>query len=167
MAYLPRNVAPRIEAVEITPPNYKFPAPSILLTAVANTDAAADRQVRLALRPSLSLDSGTPSMQYAKGFMGARWAASDENGDSLIYTVEIRGVHETNWKLLKDKLREKYWSWDSTAFPDGEYRLRVTASDLPGNPPAEALSTSMVSDPFLIDNTPPRIASLAASAVRR
>ena len=41
---------------------------------------------------------------------------------ALIYTVEIRGVHETNWKLLKDKLREKYWSWDSTAFPDGEYR---------------------------------------------
>jgi hypothetical protein len=40
----------------------------------------------------------------------------------------------------------------------------VTASDLPGNPPAEALSTSMVGDPFLIDNTPPRIASLAASA---
>jgi hypothetical protein len=103
-------------------------------------------------------------MQYAKGFIGARWAATDDNGDSLIFTVEIRGVHETNWKLLKDKVKEKYWSWDSTAFPDGEYRLRVTASDLPGNPPAEALSTSMVSDPFLIDNTPPRIASLAASA---
>ena len=26
VAYLQRNVAPRIEAVEITPPNYKFPA---------------------------------------------------------------------------------------------------------------------------------------------
>ena len=102
-------------------------------------------------------------MQYAKGFTGARWAAADDNGDGLIFIVEIRGVHETNWKLLKDKVREKYWSWDSTAFPDGEYRLRVTASDLPGNPPAEALSTSMVSDPFLIDNTPPRIVSLTAS----
>ena len=71
-------------------------------------------------------------MQYAKGFMGARWAATDENGDGLIYTVEIRGVHETNWKLLKDKLKDKYWSWDSTAFPDGEYRIRVTASRSPG-----------------------------------
>ena len=71
-------------------------------------------------------------MQYAKGFTGARWAATDDNGDALIYKVEIRGVHETNWKPLKDKLREKYWSWDSTAFPDGEYRLRVTASDSAG-----------------------------------
>ena len=61
-------------------------------------------------------------------------------------------------------MRERYWSWDSTAFPDGEYRIRVTASDLPGNPPADALSTAMVSDPFLIDNTPPRIAGLAAGA---
>ena len=58
---------------------------------------------------------------------------SDDNGDSLIYTVEIRGARETEWKLLKDKVREKYISWDSTAFPDGEYRLRVTASDLPSN----------------------------------
>ncbi len=61
-------------------------------------------------------------------------------------------------------MKERYLSWDSTAFPDGEYRLRVSASDLPGNPPAEALSASMVSDPFLVDNTPPRIAGLAASA---
>jgi sugar lactone lactonase YvrE len=162
VAYLPRNVAPRIEAIEITPANYKFPAPS----------AAPAPSQTLSLPPigkplssvSPSLDSSTPSMQYAKGFTGARWAATDDNGDALIYEVEIRGVHETNWKPLKDKLREKYWSWDSTAFPDGEYLIRVTASDLPGNPPAEALSTSMVSEPFPIDNTPPRIANLAGAA---
>ncbi len=163
VAYLQRNVPPRIEAIESTPANYKFPAPAILL--IPSQTLTLPPIGKPASNPGASplLDSGTPSMQYAKGFTGARWAASDENGDSLIFTVEIRGVHETNWKLLKDKVREKYWSWDSTAFPDGEYRFRVTASDLPGNPPAEALSTSMVSDPFLIDNTPPRIASLAAS----
>ena len=102
-------------------------------------------------------------MPYAKGFIGARWAASDENGDSLIYKVEIRGAHETTWKLLKDKVKDKYVSWDSTAFPDGEYRIRVEASDMPSNPPAEALSTSVESEPFLIDNTPPRIANLVAA----
>jgi hypothetical protein len=163
VAYLQRNVPPRIEAVESTPPNYRFPVPSIVLTPSQTLTLPPIGKSGAASGPSLLLDSGTPSLQYAKGFTGARWAASDDNGDSLIYTVEVRGVHETNWKLLKDKLREKYWSWDSTAFPDGEYRLRVTASDLPGNPPAEALSTSIISDPFLIDNTPPRIAGLAAS----
>ena len=163
VAYLQRNVPPRIEAIESTPPNYKFPAP-VGLTAPSQMLALPPiGKPPSASGPSSALESGTPAMQYSKGFIGARWAANDDNGDSLIFTVEIRGVHETDWKLLKDKIREKYWSWDSTAFPDGEYRIRVTASDLPGNPPADALSTSMVSDPFLIDNTPPRIASLAAS----
>ena len=164
VAYLQRNVPPRIDAIESTPPNYKFPAPAILMAPSQTLTLPPIGKPAASSGSSLSLDSGASSMQYAKGFTGARWAASDDNGDSLIFTVEIRGVHETNWKLLKDKLRERYWSWDSTAFPDGEYRLRVTASDLPGNPPADALSTSMVGDPFLIDNTPPRIAGLAASA---
>jgi hypothetical protein len=164
VAYLQRNVPPRIEAIESTPQNYKFPAPS---TPPAPSQTLTLPPIGKPVSSSASSPSGdsvTPSMQYAKGYIGARWAATDDNGDSLIYTVEIRGVQETNWKLLKDKVREKYWSWDSTAFPDGEYRLRVTASDLPGNPPAEALATAMVGDPFLIDNTPPRIAGLAASA---
>ena len=103
-------------------------------------------------------------MTYAKGFIGARWLTRDENGDSLIYKVEIRGRGETEWKLLKDKLREKEYSWDSTAYPDGEYELRVTTTDAPSNPPVEALSSSLVSDPFLIDNTPPQITGLSATA---
>ena len=43
-------------------------------------------------------------------------------------------------------MKEKYLSWDSTAFPDGEYRLRITASDLPGNPPEEALTAQLESE---------------------
>jgi hypothetical protein len=102
-------------------------------------------------------------MSFAKGYIGARWLASDPNGDSLIYKVEIRGEKETQWKLLKDKVAERYISWDSTAFPDGEYRLRVTASDSPSNPPAEALTAGLMSDLFIIDNTPPKITGLTAS----
>jgi hypothetical protein len=102
-------------------------------------------------------------LQYSKGAIGARWIAVDDNGDSLIYTVEIRGAAETEWKLLKDKVRERYLSWDSTAFPDGEYRLRVTASDLPGNTKEDALSGRLESEVFIIDNTPPRITGLAGT----
>jgi hypothetical protein len=102
-------------------------------------------------------------MQYAKGFLGARWSASDPNADPLVYMVEIRGTHETEWKLLKDKVSERYLSWDSTAYPDGEYRVRVTASDAPGNPPAEALTARLESSPLWIDNTPPKITGLTAT----
>jgi len=71
---------------------------------------------------ALTLESTTPAMQYAKGAIGARWIAIDDNSDTLIYTVEIRGRERNRMEALKDKVKEKYISWDSTAFPDGEYR---------------------------------------------
>ena len=79
-------------------------------------------------------------MTCAKGQIGARWLAEDDNGDTLQFKVEIRGVNETAWKLVRDKVRERYLSWDSTAYPDGKYVLRVTASDAPSNPPDQALT---------------------------
>jgi sugar lactone lactonase YvrE len=166
VAYLPKNVEPRIEEIEMTPPNYRFPTPVTLLVSTQQTLNLPPLGKRPASNaPAFSMDTttNTPAMQLAKGFVGARWLASDPNGDSLVYTVEIRGANETEWKLLKDKVAEKYISWDSTAFPDGEYRLRITASDAPGNPPSEALTARMESDPFWIDNTPPKITGLAAT----
>ena len=164
VAYLPKNVAPRVEEIEITPVNYKFPPPPALPLQPSQTVSLPPMGKRSTATSSLSLETNvTPSMQYGKGFIGARWAASDDNGDNLSYTLQIRGVSETTWKPLKEKVREKYLSWDSSAFPDGEYRLRVIASDQPSNSPSEALVSSAESEPFLIDNTPPRITDLAAS----
>ncbi|HUB33207.1 MAG TPA: hypothetical protein VMA31_09265 [Bryobacteraceae bacterium] len=168
VAYLPKNVEPRIDQVEITPPNYKFPTPSVSLAPGTPSSLTLPALGRTAATPtpSFSFDGGTtttPAMQYAKGYIGARWLASDPNGDSLVYKVDIRGVNETGWKPLKDKIAEKYFSFDSTAFPDGEYRLRVTASDSPSNPPGEALTATAESEPFLIDNTPPAITGLTAN----
>jgi sugar lactone lactonase YvrE len=161
IAYLPKNIAPRIEQIEITPANYRFPAPAASITPATPNLSLPPIGKRPSSSPSLSLES-TSSMQFSKGWIGARWSAADENGDTLIYTVEIRGVNEKEWKLLKDKVNQKHLSWDSTPFPDGEYRIRVTASDMPSNPPEEALSGRTESDPFVIDNTPPRISGLAA-----
>jgi hypothetical protein len=163
VAYLPRNVAPRASEIEITPPNYKFPTPAIPLTAAQTLNLPPmGKAASHTGAPTLDITS-TPALQYSKGAIGARWIAADDNGDSLIYTVEIRGAAETEWKLLKDKVREKYLSWDSTAFPDGEYRLRVTASDLPSNTKEDALTGRLESEVFIIDNTPPRITNLAGT----
>jgi hypothetical protein len=164
-AYLRQNVMPSVDEIEITPPNYKFPdttAPytgsspaTINLPPLGSTPSPKSNPVAGSV-------TTTPAMSYSKGAIGVRWAASDENGDTLIYTVEIRGAKEKTWKVLKDKLRQNYYSFDSEAFADGEYRIRITASDSPSNTPENALTTQEESDPFTIDNTPPQITKLAA-----
>lgn len=162
-AYLPRNVAPEVQEIEITPANYRFPAQAMLpMNNPPNLNLPPLGQ-RSRSTPPLSIGGEGSSMQYAKGWAGARWTASDQNGDSLVYRVEIKGEAESDWKLLKDKATDKHVSWDSTAFPDGEYRIRVTVSDAPGNPVEQALTGQLVSDPFLIDNTPPEISGLSAT----
>ena len=147
-AYLPKNVAPVVEAIDITPANYRFPLPVLAI--------APSTSITL---PPLGQQKPTPrrlanllprmNMNYAKGYEGVRWQAMDENNDTLIYRVEIRGVKESYWKLLKDNVKERSFSWDTGAFPDGEYVVRVTASDSPSNPPDQALKASLESDPFL------------------
>jgi hypothetical protein len=163
IAYLAKNEAPSVEDVEITPPNYRFPSPVLSIAPSTSITLPPIGQPHRSSSSS-GIDIGSSqTLNYAKGYVGARWSAFDEDGDSLIYKVEIRGVKESGWKLLKDAVKEKYLSWDSTAFPDGEYVIRVTASDAPSNPRDQALEGSLEGDPFLIDNTPPQILKLAAA----
>jgi sugar lactone lactonase YvrE len=166
-AYEMKNVAPVIETVESTPPNYKFPAP--VAAAAPNpatlTLPALGRSNPTPAPARAAPDTGSsPALTYAKGFIGARWLANDDNGDTLLFKIEIRGENETTWKPLRENLRERFYSWDSTAYPDGKYRVRVTASDAPSNTPEQTLTASRESDRFLIDNTAPEITALTATA---
>ncbi len=162
VAWLAKNVPPAIEEIEVAPPNYKFPAnPFAAAPSTSITLPPIGQHRRTS--SAAGADLGSQTLTYAKGSLGARWSASDENGDTLTYKVEIRGLNESGWKPLKDKLRDRFVSWDSTAFPDGEYVLRVTASDAASNPPGQALEATLVSDSFTIDNTPPAIAGLTAT----
>jgi sugar lactone lactonase YvrE len=167
VAYQMKNVAPEIDEVEITPANYKFPAPSsgaLTLTPSLTLPALGHHNASSSGAPAPAADSGSsPAMTYAKGQIGVRWLASDDNGDSMLFKVEIRGANESSWKLLKDKIHEHYYSWDSTAFPDGKYFVRITATDAPSNPPDQALTGSAESEPFLIDNTAPEITGLSGT----
>jgi hypothetical protein len=65
---------------------------------------------------------------------------------------------------LKDKLQDRFFAFDSTTLPDGRYTVRITASDAPGNTPAEALTGSLETEPFTIDNTPPDVTDLSIAA---
>jgi hypothetical protein len=103
-----------------------------------------------------------------KGYQSVLWSAHDDNDDDLHFSVYYRGENEHEWKLLKDKLDQKFYSWDTTSLPDGAYYLKIVASDAPSNPPAVALKTERESERFEVDNTPPVIDHLeAVSAATR
>jgi hypothetical protein len=167
IAHMPKNVAPIVREIETTPSNYKFSTSAIVITPSATPQSLTLPPMgNKRPSPSVSMDvsGGSQTMTYSKGGLGARWLAQDDNGDTLVFKIEIRGVGETQWKLLRDHVRERYIGWDGTAFPDGRYVLRVSASDSPSNPPDQALRAELVSDPFVIDNTPPQISALTGTA---
>jgi WD40 repeat protein len=169
LAYLPRNVAPVIDGIAIQDPGVRAQGQ---LGVIPNQPAA----VTLKMPPSPSASgvsgliitqSGTPPHfepppqgTVQKGYQSVLWTAHDDNDDELRYAVYFRGENEREWKLLKDNLEQKFYSWDTTTFPDGAYYLKIVATDAPSNPPANALKTERESERFEVDNTPPVIEHL-------
>lgn len=93
------------------------------------------------------------------------WRATDPNHDRLIYSLYIKSRSEQSWHLLEDKLTVTEFNLLPDALPDGSYRVRLVASDSPSNPPGKALTASLESAPFWVDNTPP-VVSVAHQDVR-
>jgi hypothetical protein len=169
IAYLPKNIAPTVEAVEIAPFNYRQ-APSSPLEKAAQPSGSPTSislapvgQRRSGGGPTVIPPLAKTTLEYNKGFVTVRWAASDLNGDQLQYKVELRPKDGKQWRLLKDKIQDLYYAFDSTAFADGKYVARVTASDAAVNIAEQALTSTLESEPFTIDNTPPEISDFKAS----
>ena len=109
--------------------------------------------------PDVSAADGTT--RQAK--MTLRWEASDPNGDDLVYTLHFRKDGWPDWiKLGEEPLTEANFAWDTSAVPDGTYRLRVTASDRPSNASSETLVRDRVSESFLVDHQSPIAVAVVA-----
>lgn len=98
-----------------------------------------------------------PRRLYQRGAVSLQWQAEDRNGDTLEYKVYYRALSETDFHLLKDQLRDNFYTIDGAALADGQYVFRVVASDAPDNPPDRALTGERTSEPVEIDNTPPMV----------
>jgi hypothetical protein len=170
IAYLSKNIAPRVEQIDLAPFNYRqASSASLLERSVMQSGSPTTLTLpavgqKKTITPPILEAAGSATLQYRKGYITARWSASDANADPLEYKVEIKGEHDSHWQVLKDKLDDRFYAFDSATLPDGRYTIRVTASDAPGNIPADALSGSLETDLFTIDNTPPEITNLTATA---
>lgn len=170
IAYLPKNIAPKVGAIEVAPFNYRQPPSTSLLEhsalpsgSPATLTLPAVGQRRASTGAALE-GAGSSTLQYSKGSVTLRWSASDANSDALLFTIEIRGKDGGPWRRLKNEISDRFYAFDSNAFPDGDYIARITATDAPGNIPSDVLTGSLESDPFTIDNTPPDILNLKAGA---
>jgi hypothetical protein len=93
-----------------------------------------------------------------------KWKVENPDNDDTVYTLEARRDGEANWRPLKTgttPLTATSWEWNTETYPDGWYKLRVTASDHASNSPDRALQSSKTSTLFAIDNTRPVIDGLA------
>jgi hypothetical protein len=82
------------------------------------------------------------------------WRASDENGDPLRYSLALRKKGESNWLRLRENMEETQMNFDTSQLPDGRYELRLTVTDVTGNPTAPLTDTKEGVE-FVVDNTAP------------
>jgi len=149
IAYLPRNVAPEVLAISVLPPG-----------------VALQQQIQVPVDPNIEsagLDASMfgviaqapPRRLYQRGARALQWQAEDRNSDTLEYAVYYRSLNETTFRLLKEHLRESFFTVDGASLADGRYVFKVVASDGLDNPPGFALIGERLSEPVDVDNTPP------------
>ena len=149
LAYLPRNVAPEVLNITILPVGIGL-QPIVQMQADPNIESSG-------LDPSLfgANVQAPPRRIYQRGARSLQWQAEDRNGDTLEYAVYYRSLNESSFRLLKEKLRDNFYTVDGAALADGRYVFKVIATDAPDNPGGKALMGERVSEPIEIDNTPP------------
>ncbi len=159
--YLPVNIAPVVDEIAVEPG----------ARATQNTQQSGQpQQVTINLPSaqnvlSYSQDPATGPLSAVRdrSAVTARWSAHDDNGDEMIFDVFVRGDGEKNWRLLRSRITERFYSFDSIRLPDGGYRMRIVASDAPAHTLGDALTGARESDHFIVDTTPPVLTGLEST----
>jgi hypothetical protein len=133
-AYQVPNLPPEVKTIHITAGGKNSPPPE-----PGNNDSPA---------------------KLGRGSHTITWEASDPNNDPLVYNLFYRLGSRGKWILLKEKLKETTFEWDTRSVGDGQYSVKVVASDDAANTRGTGKSDTRVSEPISIDNTPPIVGDL-------
>ncbi|MCA1662673.1 MAG: hypothetical protein LC659_00085, partial [Myxococcales bacterium] len=108
------------------------------------------------------LSAFTRSAKPRSPVVKLRWRVDNPDDDDLIYRLSYREENETNWKPIggAEPLTRTEYEWNTESIPDGNYVVRVIASDERSNPREEALEHSLMSTPFLVDNRKPELSDV-------
>jgi hypothetical protein len=117
--------------------------------------------VKEPLKENMTASGGEPAKHDPT--VKVTWKVDNADEDELRYRVTFEREGETVWRDAlppNDNLKKTDYEWDTSALPEGKYRVRVEASDEEANPPGNVMRHSLESAPFVIDNTPPVFQSL-------
>ncbi len=179
LSYRQENLRPKISAFQVLDPG------EILVPAGFNPSqqvyepAHPNKQgIFTTLEKANATEEGRVKTLWKKGYRSFRWSAADPNGDDLVYSLQFRPLDLTgetagktgkgagsgagvgaggDWLTVADDLDDDYYSFDSTVLPDGVYRFRLTASDAKENAPGEGETGEELSEPVVIDHSPPNL----------
>ena len=163
--YLAKNVAPVVDEVVAQPGARVVPNQQAANTTVQINFPPASGATPALIFP-VDGNASPLSAQKDKTAVTVRWSAHDDNGDDLMFAVFYKGEGEANWRLLKEKITDRFYSFDSSLLPDGTYAAKVAASDSPVHTDSEALTGEKVSGIFVVDTTPPVPGILTATLER-
>ncbi len=160
LSYRQENLSPKIQALLaldpgqiLVPANFN-PSNQVFEPAHPNREG-----IFTSLTPTGDDDAGggRTKLLWKLGYQTLRWAAIDPNEDDLVYDLSFRPANgdEGGWLKVVDDLEEDDYGFDALSLPDGVYRFRLRASDRPSNDPEAALVAEQVSDPVVIDHSPP------------
>jgi hypothetical protein len=161
LSYRQENLSPHIDGLAVLEPG------QILVPAAFNPGnqvfepAHPNREGIFTTLESAPDESGRVKALYKRGYRTLRWSASDPNEDKLVYSLWFRPAERreeaATWLKVVDDLDDDHYNFDATVLPDGIYRFRLVASDRKANDPQDAKTAEQVSEPVVIDQTPPAL----------
>jgi hypothetical protein len=108
--------------------------------------------------------SGGPISGRASSEVNLEWQVDNPDRDTLRYRVKYQPLGTADWfDLLQpnEVLSKTSYKWDTSAVPEGRYRVFVEASDELANPPQRTTRHSLESGVIVVDSTPPAIQDLS------
>jgi hypothetical protein len=182
LSYRQSNLRPEISGFEVLDPG------QIIVPAGFNPTIQVFEPVHPArdgifttLEQAAASGEARTKLLWKKGYRSFRWQVADPNGDELVYALEFRPLYpdadraagrgdasEGSWMRVAKDLEDDHYNFDATVLPDGVYRFRLLASDEEQNASGDGLVSDRISEPVVIDHSPPELveASRAGETVR-
>jgi sugar lactone lactonase YvrE len=161
VSYLGRNIAPEILSITALPPNVGLTA-NMIVPGDPTVEASGLDPADLGMPAQGAMP---PRRFYQRGARAFQWTAEDRNADKLEYKVYYKDIKETNFHLLREGLKENFFTVDGLSLPTGRYFFKVVAADTPSNSRDQALMGERVSEPVDFDNTAPAVSAIGAPQI--